>query len=49
MKSSPPLKVVTVVGTRPEIIRLSRVIAALDGSSAIDHVLIHTGQNYIIL
>ena len=46
MKSSPPLKVVTVVGTRPEIIRLSRVIAALDGSSAIDHVLIHTGQNY---
>lgn len=46
MKSSPPLKVVTVVGTRPEIIRLSRVITALDGSSAIDHVLIHTGQNY---
>ena len=46
MKSSPPLKVITVVGTRPEIIRLSRVIAALDGSSAIDHVLIHTGQNY---
>ncbi|MDC0479164.1 UDP-N-acetylglucosamine 2-epimerase (non-hydrolyzing) [Flavobacteriaceae bacterium] len=41
-----PLKVVTVVGTRPEIIRLSRVIAALDNSKAIDHVLIHTGQNY---
>ncbi|MDB2342437.1 UDP-N-acetylglucosamine 2-epimerase (non-hydrolyzing) [Flavobacteriaceae bacterium] len=41
-----PLKVVAVVGTRPEIIRLSRVIAALDGSSAIELVLIHTGQNY---
>lgn len=40
------LKVVTVVGTRPEIIRLSRVIAALDASASIDHVLIHTGQNY---
>jgi UDP-N-acetylglucosamine 2-epimerase (non-hydrolysing) len=40
------LKVMTVVGTRPEIIRLSRVIAALDASEAIDHVLIHTGQNY---
>tara|TARA_B100001113_G_scaffold249220_1_gene205276 strand:+ start:7243 stop:8388 length:1146 start_codon:yes stop_codon:yes gene_type:complete len=46
MKILSPLKVVTVVGTRPEIIRLSRVIAALDNSSAIDHVLIHTGQNY---
>ena len=46
MKSLAPLKVVTVVGTRPEIIRLSRVIGALDSSSAIDHVLIHTGQNY---
>src|SRR5580704_8098597 len=40
------LKVMTVVGTRPEIIRLSRVIAALDESDAIDHVLVHTGQNY---
>ncbi len=40
------LKVVTVVGTRPEIIRLARVIAALDASPAIEHVLIHTGQNY---
>jgi UDP-N-acetylglucosamine 2-epimerase (non-hydrolysing) len=40
------LKVMTVVGTRPEIIRLSRVIAALDASEAIDHVLVHTGQNY---
>lgn len=36
----------TVVGTRPEIIRLSRVIAALDASKAIDHILVHTGQNY---
>ena len=36
----------TVVGTRPEIIRLSRVIAALDASEAIDHIFVHTGQNY---
>jgi UDP-N-acetylglucosamine 2-epimerase (non-hydrolysing) len=40
------LKVVTVVGTRPEIIRLSRVMAALDASPAIEHVIVHTGQNY---
>lgn len=40
------LKVMTVVGTRPEIIRLSRVMAALDASEAIDHVIVHTGQNY---
>jgi UDP-N-acetylglucosamine 2-epimerase (non-hydrolysing) len=40
------LKVVTVVGTRPEIIRLSRVICALDASNAIEHILVHTGQNY---
>jgi UDP-N-acetyl-L-fucosamine synthase len=40
------LKVMTVVGTRPEIIRLSRVLVALDQSEAIDHVLVHTGQNY---
>ncbi|MCC2673776.1 MAG: UDP-N-acetylglucosamine 2-epimerase [Ramlibacter sp.] len=38
------LKVMTVVGTRPEIIRLSRVIAKLDQHC--DHVLVHTGQNY---
>lgn len=38
------LKVVTVVGTRPEIIRLSRVMAALDVHC--EHVLVHTGQNY---
>ncbi|MGN6599525.1 MAG: non-hydrolyzing UDP-N-acetylglucosamine 2-epimerase [Actinomycetes bacterium] len=37
-------KVMTIVGTRPEIIRLSRVIAKLD--AAVDHVLVHTGQNY---
>lgn len=40
------LKVMTVVGTRPEIIRLSRVIVALDTSQAIEHILVHTGQNY---
>lgn len=40
------MKIITVVGTRPEIIRLSRVIAALDASPAIEHILIHTGQNY---
>lgn len=40
------LKVITVVGTRPEIIRLSRVITALDKSEAIEHFLVHTGQNY---
>nr|WP_315161311.1 UDP-N-acetylglucosamine 2-epimerase (non-hydrolyzing) [uncultured Flavobacterium sp.] len=40
------LKVMTVVGTRPEIIRLSRVMAALDRSEAIEHVIVHTGQNY---
>lgn len=40
------LKVLTVVGTRPEIIRLSRVLAKLDESEAIEHVLVHTGQNY---
>jgi UDP-N-acetylglucosamine 2-epimerase (non-hydrolysing) len=40
------LKVITVVGTRPEIIRLARVMAKLDESSAIEHIIIHTGQNY---
>jgi UDP-N-acetyl-L-fucosamine synthase len=38
------MKVMTIVGTRPEIIRLSRVIAALDRH--VDHVLVHTGQNH---
>lgn len=38
------LKVVTIVGTRPEIIRLSRVMAKLDQHC--DHIIVHTGQNY---
>jgi len=38
------MKVMTVVGTRPEIIRLSRVMAALDKYT--DHILVHTGQNF---
>ena len=38
------LKVMTIVGTRPEIIRLSRVLACLDKYT--DHILVHTGQNY---
>ena len=38
------MKIMTVVGTRPELIRLSRVIACLD--ETFDHVLVHTGQNY---
>jgi UDP-N-acetyl-L-fucosamine synthase len=40
------LKVMTVVGTRPEIIRLSELIKKLDQLDFIDHVLVHTGQNY---
>ena len=40
------LKVMTVVGTRPEIIRLSAVMKKLDESDAIDHCIVHTGQNY---
>ena len=40
------LKVVTVVGTRPEIIRLSCILQKLDASDAIEHILVHTGQNY---
>ncbi|MFA4864883.1 MAG: UDP-N-acetylglucosamine 2-epimerase [Bacteroidales bacterium] len=38
------LKVLTVVGTRPEIIRLSRTMALLD--QYLNHVIVHTGQNY---
>ena len=38
------LKVITIVGTRPEIIRLSRIITKMD--SYFEHTLIHTGQNY---
>ncbi|MCT7601867.1 UDP-N-acetylglucosamine 2-epimerase (non-hydrolyzing) [Aliarcobacter butzleri] len=40
------LKVMTIVGTRPEIIRLSAVIQKLEESNAIEHILVHTGQNY---
>jgi len=40
------LKVMTIVGTRPEIIRLSAVINKLEESEAIEHILVHTGQNY---
>ena len=40
------IKVMTIVGTRPEIIRLSAVIAKLEKSDAIDHTIVHTGQNY---
>jgi UDP-N-acetyl-L-fucosamine synthase len=39
-------KVLTVVGTRPEIIRLARVMAALDKYESIEHIIVHTGQNY---
>jgi len=38
------LKVLTVVGTRPEIIRLSQVIKKLEESESIEHVLVHTGH-----
>ena len=38
------LKVITIIGTRPEIIRLSRVIEKLDAFC--DHILVHTGQNF---
>ena len=40
------LKVMTVVGTRPEIIRLSAVINKLEQTEAVEHILVHTGQNY---
>ena len=40
------LKVLTVVGTRPEIIRLSQVLLKLDKTETIEHILVHTGQNY---
>jgi UDP-N-acetyl-L-fucosamine synthase len=40
------LKVMTVVGTRPEIIRLACVIQKLEESEAIEHIIVHTGQNY---
>jgi len=40
------IKIMTIVGTRPEIIRLSAVINKLEESRSINHVLVHTGQNY---
>ncbi len=40
------MKVLTILGTRPEIIRLSRVMARLEATPSVDHVLVHTGQNY---
>lgn len=40
------IKILTVVGTRPEIIRLACVLKKLDQSEAVDHILVHTGQNY---
>tara|TARA_A100001015_G_scaffold283999_1_gene349918 strand:- start:2679 stop:3827 length:1149 start_codon:yes stop_codon:yes gene_type:complete len=46
MSKSKKIKIVTVVGTRPEVIRLSSIINRLNESSYIDHYLIHTGQNY---
>ncbi len=38
------LKIMTIVGTRPELIKMSRVIAELDRHT--DHILVHTGQNH---
>ena len=43
---SKKIKVVTIIGTRPEIIRLSEVIKELDKDASFDHILVHTGQNY---
>lgn len=44
--SKKQIRVVTIIGTRPEIIRLSEVIKALDKDKDIEHILVHTGQNY---
>ena len=46
MNKTKKLKIATIVGTRPEIIRLSSIINRLNKSKYIDHSLIHTGQNY---
>lgn len=46
LESMKKLKVMTVVGTRPEIIRLSCVLKKLDKYDSIEHILVHTGQNY---
>ena len=43
---SKKIKVVTIIGTRPEIIRLSEVIKELDRDESFEHILVHTGQNY---
>ena len=40
------MKVMTIVGTRPEIIRLARVMHRLDNTAGVEHVIVHTGQNY---
>ena len=40
------LKVLTVIGTRPEIIRLSSTIHAMENNPAIENIVVHTGQNY---
>ena len=40
------IKIVTIIGTRPEIIRLSEVIKSLDKDDDFEHILVHTGQNY---
>lgn len=40
------MRIMTVVGTRPEIIRLSATIKRLEDSEAVEHILVHTGQNY---
>ena len=46
MEVTKKFKVLSVIGTRPEIIRLSRVLTILDKSDSIEHILVHTGQNY---
>ena len=40
------MKILTILGTRPEIIRLSSVLKKLDATASKEHVLVHTGQNY---
>ena len=40
------MKIMTILGTRPEIIRLSSIINRLNNSKSIKHTLVHTGQNY---
>ena len=40
------MKIITVLGTRPEMIKLSEVIKKIDADKIHDHILVHTGQNY---